>query len=146
MSWLRTCQKCGQSNRIPPAHLANTGRCGACKKDLPPAAGPYDVATTEQFDQIVAGARVPILIDFWAEWCGPCRMAAPEVEKTAKAVAGKALVLKVNTEANQALAQRFNVKGIPHFVVVKDGATVDAKSGLMRHRELEQWLEQTSRL
>ena len=89
---------------MPPEHLADTGRCGACKAELPPIAEPID-ADPETFDSIVQAARVPVLVDFWAAWCGPCRMAAPEVKKVATEMAKRAIVLKVDTERWPALLE-----------------------------------------
>ena len=97
MPIIRPCKVCGRKNRIPANHLADTGRCGQCKTALPPIDEPLEV-DVEQFDEITQNSRVPVLADFWAEWCGPCKMAAPEVEKTAKDMAGKAVVIKVDTE------------------------------------------------
>jgi thiol-disulfide isomerase/thioredoxin len=88
---------------VPPRHLADVGRCGACKQALRPLAEPVEVDASA-FDEIVAGARVPVLVDFWATWCGPCKMAAPEVHQLAREMEGRALVLKVDTEAHPALA------------------------------------------
>ena len=76
------------------------------------------------FDEIVSQARVPVLVDFWAAWCGPCRMAAPEVKKVATETAGRALVLKVNTEENPDLAARFQISAIPYFMVLSGGKPV----------------------
>jgi len=140
---IRQCPACGKKNRIPPEHLADNGRCGSCKAALPPIAEPIE-ADTNTFDEIVAGARVPVLIDFWAAWCGPCRMAAPEVKRTAEQMSGRAIVLKVDTERWPALAQRFNVMSIPNFVITKNGQLVRQQPGLVDHRQMVAWLEQAA--
>jgi thioredoxin 2 len=136
---IRQCPSCQKKNRIPAAHLADTGRCGSCKSPLPPVAEPIDADATT-FDEIVSGARVPILIDFWAAWCGPCRMAAPEVKRVAAELSGQALVLKVDTEHVPVIAQRFNVMSIPNFVVMKNGKVLRQQPGLVDHRQLAAWL------
>ena len=140
---IRHCPSCGKKNRIPAEHLADNGRCGSCKAPLPPIAEPID-ADTNAFDEIVAGARVPVLIDFWAAWCGPCRTAAPEVKRTAEQMSGRAIVLKVDTERWPALAQRFNVMSIPNFVITKNGRVIRQQPGLVDHRQMIAWLEQAA--
>ena len=94
MPVVRTCKSCGQKNRIPAKHLAETGRCGACKSPLPPLNEPLEV-DTELFDEITQNARVPVLVDFWAAWCDPCRMSASEVARTATEMAGRAMPMRL---------------------------------------------------
>jgi thioredoxin 2 len=140
MPLIRTCSHCGQKNRIPATHLSDSGRCGACKNALGPVAEPIP-ADTALFDEIIQNARVPVLVDFWAEWCGPCHMAAPEVARTAANTRGKALVLKVDTEKNQELSARYNIRGIPNFAVFHAGKLVAQQAGAVGHQQMEQWLE-----
>ena len=139
-SVIRNCPTCGKPNRIPARHLSDTGGCGSCKSPLPPLNEPLDV-DDNTFAQVVAEATVPVLTDFWAEWCGPCRMAAPEVRELAREMAGKALVLKVNTEENPQVAARFNVQSIPNFVVLRNGQAVFQQAGFAPRAEMRRWLE-----
>jgi thioredoxin 2 len=136
---VRNCPSCGTANRIPAENLADTGRCGSCKGPIPPAADPIEAAPA-LFDDVIQRAAVPVLVDFWAAWCGPCRMAAPEVERTAKNMAGRALVVKVDTDAHPALAQRYGVRSIPNFVVLKGGRVVNQQAGYVPHTVMEEWL------
>ena len=135
----RVCSVCHAVNRIPVRHLADAGLCGKCRAALPPHGAPIDVTSGAQFDEIIAGARVPVLVDFWATWCGPCRAVAPEVKKAAGSLAGRAVVLKVDTDELDELARRYRVSSIPSFAVFHGGRLVRQRAGTVDARQLERF-------
>jgi thioredoxin 2 len=135
------CRACGSKNPTNGSELATHRRCPECDVALAPLSVPLDVGTADLV-AVVTSARVPVLIDFWAPWCPPCRLVAPIVKRVAQNVAGRALVLKVNTEQHQELAAEFKVTAIPTFVVIKGGKVVVQQSGIVSPGTMKRWLLQ----
>jgi thioredoxin 2 len=125
------CPSCSSSNRVPAARLGDRSRCGKCKAQLSPAERPLTVESEADFDELVRGAPVPVVVDFWAPWCGPCRTVAPQIEALARSRAGRAVVAKVDTDALPGLAARFGIRSIPTMVAFRDGKEDKRISGAM---------------
>jgi thioredoxin 2 len=135
-----SCPSCGKKNRLSAADVTKQVNCGDCKSALTPLSRPID-ADQDTFDDVLQHATVPVLVDFWADWCGPCRMAAPQVARVASQTAGRALVLKVDTEQHPDIAERFEVRGIPNFVVLRNRRVVLQQAGVVGAEEMIRWLE-----
>jgi thioredoxin 2 len=125
------CQSCRARNRVPAARLTDASHCGQCKAKLTPAAAPLLIANEAEFDDLVRDARMPVLIDFWAGWCGPCRAVAPEIDRLAADRSGQVIVAKLDTERVPSIAARFGIRGIPTFVLFDQGAERARTSGAM---------------
>jgi thioredoxin 2 len=123
------CPHCQRRNRIAYERLGQTARCSECHQELPAAAEPVDVPDAAAFDALVAKSALPVLVDFWAPWCGPCKMVAPEIAKVAAACAGRWLVAKVNTEERQDLGGRFRIQSIPTLAVWNGGQEIARQPG-----------------
>jgi thioredoxin 2 len=137
---LLTCPHCGQRNRMRYEGLGQTFRCGKCQTELRPSAEPIDVPNDKIFEALTARSPLPVLVDFWAPWCGPCKMAAPEFGKVAREGTGRWIVAKVNTEELQALARRFRITAIPTMVLISNGVEVARQAGAMPAARIRQFI------
>jgi thioredoxin 2 len=136
------CAACGKKNRVAFARLGDAVRCGECKQRLTLPDAPIDVHSSALFDRVVADASLPVLVDYWAPWCGPCRMVAPELKKVAARQAGRAIVLKVNTDELSDLGERFGIRSIPTMAVFAGGREVTRAAGARPAADIEAMLEQ----
>jgi thioredoxin 2 len=109
--------------------MGDKARCAACKAPLVPAAHPIPVQSAEDFDELVRAAPVPVLVDFWAAWCGPCRAVAPEIEKLARERHGRLVVAKVDTDALPDVAGRFGIRSIPTMILFRGGKEAKRLTG-----------------
>lgn len=144
---IETCPHCGQKNRIQFSQLANSARCGHCKEALPALDAPIEIDEETAFESLTRTCRLPVLVDFWADWCGPCKMMAPEVKRVAAGSVGKLVIAKVNTEGLPILAQRFQINAVPSWFSSKRATKLHALKGPnlpCRFRDL--WSKRCARL
>ena len=124
-----SCAHCGATNRVPAARLAEDPSCGRCGQAL--LAGEPVELTDANFDAVVGRTGLPVVVDFWAPWCGPCRMMAPAFEQAAARLKGRALLAKVNSDDNPQTAARFGIRSIPTLVRLEGGREVQRRSGAL---------------
>jgi thioredoxin 2 len=136
------CEACGQKNRFAYERLGETVRCGRCKAPLAAPSAPVEVGSSAHFDRLIAKSSIPVVVDFWAPWCGPCRMVAPELQKVAARQAGKYLVVKVNTDVLGDLGERFGIRSIPTMAVFAGGREVARTAGARPANDIEAFVDQ----
>ena len=123
------CPSCGKINRLRYTTLGSAARCGACKTGLTAPAEPVEVSDAATFDALIASSSLPVVVDFWAPWCAPCRMMAPELEKVAKDAMGEWLIAKVDTDAVPDLGERFQIRSIPTLAIFQGGRQIHSAAG-----------------
>jgi thioredoxin 2 len=134
-----SCPSCGAANRLAFATLDKQTRCAQCKTTLPPPAVPFEAPSDAAFEAAARHSAIPLIVDFWAAWCGPCRMVAPEVEKVARAHAGEWLVVKVDTDALTAAAGKYRIQSLPTIAVIHDGQELGRVAGVRPAAEIERF-------
>ncbi|HZM97514.1 MAG TPA: thioredoxin [Vicinamibacterales bacterium] len=139
---LMRCPSCDKTNRLRYPHLNRPTRCANCRTMLPAPARPVEAPDAASFDSMLQQSPVAIVVDFWAPWCGPCRMMAPQFETAARNLAGRALAVKVDTDAVPELSERFRILSIPTLMIFRDGREVSRVSGVQSSADIESLVAQ----
>jgi len=134
------CESCGKKNRVSYERLGDAVKCGECKQPIKAPGEPIELHSSADFDRLIARSSLPVVVDYWAPWCGPCRMVAPELQKVAARQAGQAVVVKVNTDELSDLGERFGIRSIPTLAVFAGGKEVARESGARPAAEIEAFI------
>jgi thioredoxin 2 len=137
-SQIIVCPSCGRRNRVPDAAPGKPS-CAICHSPLPWSV----TAGDDTFDRVAAGSDLPVLVDLWAPWCGPCKMVSPLVERAAQAFAGRLKVVKVNVDEAPGVASRFGARGIPTLLLLDHGRELSRQVGAGPWQQLERWIQST---
>lgn len=137
------CPACAAVNRVPPEKPAEAARCGKCHQPL--FSGQAAELTATNFDKMVTRNGIPVLVDFWAEWCGPCKMMAPEFKKAAQAMEPAVRFATLDTEAAPVQAAAHGIRSIPTMILFKDGREIARQSGAMPAGQIVQWVRDAAR-
>lgn len=135
------CEACGQKNRLVYSRLDEGVRCAKCKHPLHAPSEPIEIADSAHFDRLIGTSSLPVVVDYWAPWCGPCRMVAPELEKVAARQAGRVLVVKVNTDVLSDLGERFGIRSIPTLAIFAGGREVSRAAGAKPAADIERFID-----
>jgi thioredoxin 2 len=140
---VQACPSCGKKNRVLFSRLGQEARCGHCGTALPALAAPLPVDQGAELAALIRESRLPVLVDFWAPWCGPCRTVAPEIEKVAARNAGRLVVAKVNTDVDPAVGSAHRISSIPTMAIFHGGREVGRTSGARPAAAIEGFVQQT---
>ena len=140
---VRACPSCGRKNRVLGSRLDQEARCGACGASLTPIAEPLALDRGAELDALLRESALPVLVDFWAPWCGPCKMVAPEIARVAERNAGRVLVVKVNTDVDPAVGAAHRIQSIPTMAVFDGGREVARTMGARPAAQIEAFLGQS---